>query len=90
MEAVPLEELRALFTGVPGEDNDWSTTPSYSAKLAFELARRCDAKTEFTLRTILYDKTLCDDIPVRALHAIQLGVQQYAAYRQVQLARRGL
>jgi hypothetical protein len=90
MAALALDELRALFTGVPAENNEWSTAPSYTVQLAFEIAKRCDSQTELALRSILYDETPCDDIPARALEAIQLAVQRYRAYRDLQIGRCGL
>lgn len=81
---VTVDELRDLFTGVPAEDDDWSTTPSYSPRLAVEIARRCDCDTEAKLRGVLYDDTNVDDIPRKALDVIQLAVTRYRAIRVMQ------
>ncbi len=90
MSAPPLEELRALFTGVPGEDNEWATSPCYRVPLAFEIAKRCDTQTEFALRVVLYDDTPGEQIPGLALEAIKLAVQRYREDRDRQKRSRGL
>lgn len=81
---VSVDELRDLFTGVPAEDDGWSTTPTYSMKLALEIARRNDCDTEWKLRAILFDDTNVDEIPRKALEAIELAVKRYRAIRVMQ------
>lgn len=95
MHAVTLEELRDLFTGVPAEATDewcdgWATTPSHTVTLALEIAKRCDAKTEYDLRKILYDTSSPDEIPPSALEAIKLAAQAYRSHldQQAKPARR--
>lgn len=90
MAAVLLDELRALFTGVPAEGGEWSTRPFYTVPLAFEIAKRCDTTTENALREVLYDNTSVDDIPKDALDAIQLAVLRFKAYRTLNNGGRGL
>lgn len=90
MITLALDDLGALFTGVPDDNNEWATTPCYRVPLAYEIAKRCDSQTEFALRTILYDDTPCDHIPPRALEAIKLAAERYRLHRQVNNGGRGL
>lgn len=86
---VSVDELCALFTGVPAE-RGWSTAPVYSVPLAFEIARRADVRAGWKLRELLYDDTSPNEIPFRALQAIQLAAQRYRVHRDLQAAGRGL
>lgn len=84
-----LEELRALFTGVPDRDG-WSSTPCYDVGLATEIARQASASSEVALREVLFDDTSPDEIPARALEVIQLAYARWRSVRQLQTAGRGL
>jgi hypothetical protein len=83
--SVSLAELSLLFTGVPDEEG-WSTSPAYSVTLAFEIAKRCDTRTEKALQMILYDNSKPEQIPVGAQIAIRRGVKLYLEH----LASQGL
>lgn len=91
MAPVDLDELRDLFAGVPADENDeWASAPCYSESLAFEIAKRCDARTEFSLRSAIYDDTASSDIPPHALTAIRRAAERYRSYREQQANGRGL
>jgi hypothetical protein len=85
-DGVTLAELSLLFTGVPDESEEWSTSPTYSSTLAFEIAKRCDTRTEKALQMILYDNSKPEQIPVGAQIAIRRGVKLYLEH----LASQGL
>lgn len=85
---VTLDQLRDLFTGVPADDGGWSTTPCYTVALAYEIAKRADAQSEFALRTVIYDSSAPDEIPDEALEAIKEASVEYVQHRNRRL--RGL
>lgn len=87
---VPLEELRALFVGVPDALDGWETTPSYTETLAFEIATRTDSQTEFSLRYVLYKGAPADEVPAEANDAIAGAIARYRAHRQTNNGGRGL
>lgn len=80
-QPVPLEELIAMFTGVPDHNGQWATTPVYSIPLALEIARRTDPTTLAELRERLYDTTPAELIPEAAREAIQIASQRYQYLR---------
>ena len=88
---VSLDELRALFTGVPIEplldtSDPWSTTPCYDVGLATVIAHRTASQTEYALRSVLYDSTAVDEVPARAVEVIRLAAQRYRQHLELQRA----
>jgi hypothetical protein len=90
MDAASLDELRALFVGVPDILDGWETSPFYSVTLALEIAKRTDSQTEFSLRYVLYRGVPADAIPEAANDAIKLAVERYRSTRQINHGGRGL
>lgn len=90
MARVSLDELRALFVGVPDELDGWVTTPCYAVTLALEIAKRTDSQTEFSLRYVLYRGIPADDVPDDAAAAIGLAIARYRVHRQTNRGGRGL
>jgi hypothetical protein len=88
--AVALDELRDLFTGVPADDGSWDTVPSYSVKLAYEIAKRADCASEHQLRCLLFDSSDPDDIPGVALDVMRIAAEKWRADRARLRSGRGL
>jgi hypothetical protein len=88
--AVALDELRDLFTGVPADDGSWDTVPSYSVKLAYEIARQADCTSEHQLRCLLFDSSNPDEIPGLALDVLRIAAEKWKSDRARLRSGRGL
>jgi hypothetical protein len=86
-QPVAVDELAALFTGIPDETGGWESSPCYRFTLAFEVARRTTPATLYALRRTFYGSADDHEIPDRALNVIEWAFNHWQKTRRDQGVR---
>jgi hypothetical protein len=89
---IGVEDLVVLFVGEPGDwdAGEWVTRPTYSAKIAEEVARRVEPVSEVKLREVFFGDWAPDDIELEARQAISSGYAAWRKWQREQARSRGL